>query len=101
MWIQLPEVLREAQSITVIPKCALVMCHHVGDSPGDHQHPEEGTELTVSEQDKLHTMWSRSGEASPELALLSGDLHRKNGGVIVLRTSKHHRELFPSTMPVI
>lgn len=105
-----PRCWGKARSITVTPKCVLAATKpsrslasqpHVGDSLEDHQHPGESPELTVSDQDKVHMMRSRSGVASPRLALLSEDLHSKNGGPSVLRTRKHHREPFPSTMLVI
>lgn len=61
----------------------------------------ECTESLVSDQDKLHTVLSRSWVVSTKLTLLSEDLPRKKRGLIVLRTRKHHRELFPSTVPVL
>lgn len=95
--LSFPNVRLQLQS----PARGLFSQLHVSDSPEDHQHPGECTQLTVSDQDKLHTTWSRSGEASPKLVPLSEDLHRENGGLTVLRTSKHLRELFPSTMPIV
>lgn len=59
------------------PARSLASQLHMGDSPEDNQPFGECIELTVSDQDKLHTMLSRSCIAPTKLELLSEDLPRK------------------------
>lgn len=103
-----PRCQGKTLSITGIPKCALAATKpsQRPGQPAPCEWQPWGPPATwglnsVSDQDKPHMMWLTSGIASPMLALLSEDVHSKNGGITVLRTSKHHRKPFPSSMPVI
>lgn len=55
----------------------------------------------LNSQCQIKTNCTQHGRDLVKLAPLSEDLHRENGGLTVLRTSKHLRELFPSTMPIV